>query len=86
MEDKGYELNFGEGRFIHPEVVSPDIAVRIGVRDANLYRLQGQPTHVLLHTTESLCDLWHMRMGHLHHGALPTMTEVDGHWASRIQS
>jgi transposase InsO family protein len=77
MEDKGYEVNFQRGQvFIRPEGASPDTAVRIGVRDGNLYRLQGQPAQALLHTSESLCDLWHRRMGHLHHRALPLLRQM----------
>jgi hypothetical protein len=77
MEDKGYEVNFRKGQvFIRPEGASPDTAVRIGVQDGNLYRLQGQPAQALLHTSESLCDLWHRRMGHLHHKALPLLRQM----------
>jgi hypothetical protein len=50
--------------------------VRIGVRDGNLYRLYGQPAQALLHTSERLCDLWHRRMGHLHHRALPLLRKM----------
>jgi hypothetical protein len=77
MEDKGYEVNFRRGQvFIRPEGASPDTALRIGVRDGNLYRLQGQPVQALMHTSESLCDLWHRRMGHLHHRALPLLRQM----------
>ena len=42
MEDKGYEVNFQRGKvFIRPMGASPDTALRIGVWDGNLYRLQG---------------------------------------------
>jgi hypothetical protein len=74
MEDKGYEVNFQRGQvFIG---ANPNTIVRIGVRDGNLYRLQGQPVHALLHTSESLCNLWHRRMGHLHHRALPLLRQM----------
>jgi hypothetical protein len=69
--------------FISPEGASPNTAMRIGVRDGNLYRLQGQPVQELMHTNESLCELWHKRMGHLHHH-YSTITEADGHWTSRL--
>ena len=40
MEDKGYEVNFQKGRvFIYPKGANLDTAMRIGVRDGNLYRL-----------------------------------------------
>jgi hypothetical protein len=74
MEDKGYEVNFWRGQvFIHSEKANPDTSVRIGVRDGNLYRLQGQPVQALMRTSESLCELWHKRMEHLHHRALPLL-------------
>jgi hypothetical protein len=66
MEDKGYEVNLQRVQvFICPEGASPDTALRIGVWDLNLYRVQGQPVQALMHTSEILCKLWHMRMGHL---------------------
>jgi hypothetical protein len=62
--------------FIRPEGASLDTALRIGVWDGNLYRLQGQPIQALMHTNESLCKLWHKMMGHLHHKALPLLREM----------
>jgi hypothetical protein len=62
--------------FICSEGASPDITLRIGVRDVNLYRLQRQPVQALMHTSESLCELWHRRMGHLHHRALPLLRQM----------
>jgi hypothetical protein len=42
MEDKDYKENFRRGHvFIRPEGANPDTAMRIGVWDENLYRLQG---------------------------------------------
>ena len=71
--------------FICPEEASPDTAVRIGVREGNLYRLQGKPVQALVHYSENLCELWHRRMGHLHYRALPILREMDGHWSSRFK-
>jgi hypothetical protein len=71
-EDKGYAVTFHRGQvFIYLERASLDIAMRIGFKEGNLYRLQGKPIQALVHNTESLCELWHRRMGHLHHRALP---------------
>jgi hypothetical protein len=44
----------------------------IGVREGNLYRLQGEPVQALVHSSDSLCKLWYKRMGHLHQKVLPT--------------
>jgi hypothetical protein len=59
--------------FIHREGANTDTALRIGVRDGNFYRLQIHPVQALIHTSESLCELWHRRMGHLHHKSLPLL-------------
>jgi hypothetical protein len=29
-----------------------------------------------VHNSENLCELWHKRMGHLHHKALPILREI----------
>ena len=77
MEDKGYEVNFRKGQvFIRPEGASLDTTFRIGVRDGNIYRFQGQSIKGLMHTGESLCELWHRRMGHLHHRAIPLLRKM----------
>jgi hypothetical protein len=77
MEDKGYEVNFWRGQVaVCQEVASPDTALRIEVWDGNLYRLQGQPIQALMRTSESLCELWHKRMGHLHPKALPLLRQM----------
>jgi len=44
MEDRGFSMIFQRGRvLIRPEVAIPDTVVSIGVREGNLYRLQGNP-------------------------------------------
>jgi hypothetical protein len=48
----------------------------IGVREGNLYRLQGEPVRALVHNSDNLCELWHKRMGHLHHKVLPILREI----------
>jgi hypothetical protein len=55
---------------------SPDTTQVIGVREGNLYRLQGEPVRALVHNSDNLCELWHKRMGHLHHKALPILREI----------
>jgi hypothetical protein len=51
----------------------------IGVRDGKLFRLLFQPLHALAVSSDNnrqLCELWHRRMAHLHHGALGGLREV----------
>jgi hypothetical protein len=77
VEEKGYEVNFQKGQvFIRTKGDSPNTALRIGVRDGNLYSLQGQPVQALMQASESMCEMWHRRMGHLHHRALPLLRQM----------
>jgi hypothetical protein len=49
------------------------------VRDGKLYKLLFQPLHALAASSDNnnqLCELWHQRMAHLHHGALGGLKEV----------
>jgi hypothetical protein len=77
MEDKGFVVIFQRGQvLIRLEGASPDTTVRIGVREGNLYRLQGKPVQALVHDSDNLCELWHRRMGHLHYRALSILREI----------
>ena len=50
----------------------------IGIRQEKLYRLMFQPAQALIHNNNNndLCELWHRRMSHLHHGALRVLREI----------
>jgi hypothetical protein len=77
MEDKGFAVEFKNQQvLIRPKESSPDTTQVIGVREGNLYRLQGEPVRALVHNSDNLCELWHKRMGHLHHRALPILREI----------
>jgi hypothetical protein len=77
MEDKGYAVGFKNQQvLIRPKESSPEATQVIGVREGNLYRLQGEPIRALVHRSDSLCELWHKRMGHLHHKVLPILREI----------
>jgi transposase InsO family protein len=44
-----------------------------------LYKFLFQPVRALIHSTNSsndLCEIWHRRMAHLHHGALRVLREL----------
>jgi hypothetical protein len=55
---------------------SPNTARVIGVREGIFYRLQGEHIQALVHDSDSLCEMWHKRMEHLHHKALPILREI----------
>jgi hypothetical protein len=80
LQDRGLEVTFkGTEVLIHPRGSSLDSGQVIGVRDGDLYRLLFQPLLALVASSDNncqLCELWHHRMAHLHHGALGGLREV----------
>jgi hypothetical protein len=49
----------------------------IGIRQGKLYRLMFQLAQALIHSSSiDLCELWHRRMAHLHHGAFNVLKEI----------
>ena len=51
----------------------------IGTRYERLYKFLFQPARALIHSTSSssdLCEIWHKRMAHLHHGDLRVLREL----------
>jgi hypothetical protein len=73
IEDRGFEVSFQDGQIlIHPKGFSVSSSRVIGTRHERLYRLIFQPLHALASSSNNsrLCELWHRRMAHSHHGAL----------------
>ena len=80
MEDKGFDITFsGEQVLMHPRGASITSGKVIGVCSGKLYRFSFQLTGALVSSTSSsthtsttsnrdLCELWHRRMVHMHHG------------------
>ena len=66
--------------YILPRGPSFASAKVIGTRCGKLYRLDFQPITAALMSSDSsashLCELWHRRMAHLHHGALRVLREI----------
>lgn len=72
---------------MHPMGASITTTKVIGVRSGKLYRFSFQSTGALVtstsgstHTSNTssrdLCELWHRRMAHMHHGALRVLREI----------
>ena len=81
IEDKGFDVLFRDGQVLmYPKGSSVTSAKVIGVREGRLYRFLFQPCRALSHTVATsdsdLCELWHRRMAHLHHGALRVLREI----------
>jgi hypothetical protein len=64
-----------KGKYSYVQVI-PDIVVSIGVREENLYRLEGKHIQALVHDNDNRCELWHKRMGHLHYKTLSILKDI----------
>ena len=80
IEDRGLEVLFSDGCvYILPMGPNFTSAKVIGTRIGKLYKLDFQPMAALMSSggsEEHLCELWHRRMVHLHHGALRVLREI----------
>jgi hypothetical protein len=80
LQDRGLEVSFrGKEVLIHPKGSCLTSGQVIRVRDGKLFILLFQPLHALAESSDNnsdLCELWHRRMAHLHHGALGGLREV----------
>jgi hypothetical protein len=80
IEEKGYEVLFRDGQvLLFPRGSSITSAKVIGTRHERLYKFLFQLVQALIHSTSSssdLCEIWHRRMAHLHHGALRVLREM----------
>jgi hypothetical protein len=82
MEDKGFVVEFKNQQvLVRLKDSIPNTTQVIGVREGNLYGLQGEFVPASMHNSDNLCELWHKRMGHLHHREMPILREeiVTGH-------
>ena len=74
LEDKGYDVVFSEGKsFLRYKTTVQ--TKNIGVKIKNLYKLEVDGCVAMVGKAEEVVsrdegELWHRRLGHLHHGAL----------------
>jgi hypothetical protein len=79
IEDRGYVVTFRDGQvLLYPKGGSISEAKVIGVRYGRIYRMiwEASEAFVSMTSNRDLCELWHKRMGHLHHGALRIAREI----------
>ena len=81
LEDKGYDISFSDGKdFLrHKTMVQ---AKRIGIRVNNIYKLEVDGCAAMMGKEKKVVsqdegELWHKRLGHLHHGALKVMQHIS---------
>ena len=74
LEDKGYDVVFSEGKsFLRHKATGQ--TKKIGVQIKNLYKLEVDGCAAMVGKAEEMVsqdegELWHRRLGHLHHGTL----------------
>ena len=81
LEDKGYDVVFSEGKaFLRSKTTGE--TRKIGVRVRNLYQLHVDGCATMACKVEEVVsqddsELWHRRLGHLHHGALKILQQIS---------
>lgn len=77
LEEKGYTVAFTHGKAIMwPSDGDMSSNIVIGVKEANVYRLTGNPIQAQVHTVMNPCELWHRRFGHLNYHSLPSFPDM----------
>eukprot|EP00253_Pinus_taeda_P001571 PITA_01571 len=80
LEDKGYDVVFSKGKaFLRSKTTCE--TRKIGVQVRNLYQLHVGGCATMAGKAEGLVsrddgELWHGRLGHLHHGALKILQQI----------
>jgi hypothetical protein len=81
LEDRGYDVIFNKGKDFLRHIAMGQVK-QIGVRVKNLYKLDVEDCVALSTKAEKVQsrdvgELWHRRLGHLHHGALKIMQQIS---------
>jgi len=80
LEDRGYDVIFNKGKAFLRHIATRQVK-RIEVRVKNLYKLDVEDCVALSSKAEKVqsrdvSELWHRRLGHLHHGALKIIQQI----------
>eukprot|EP00253_Pinus_taeda_P021781 PITA_21781 len=81
VEDKGYNVAFSKGNVFLRHIAMGQTK-RIGIWVKYLYKIEvddyaALSTKVELVQIQEIGELWHRRLGHLHHGALKIMHQIS---------
>jgi hypothetical protein len=72
LDKKGFGVAFIDGEVLMwPKGKIIEDAIVIGTEEGGMYKLKGHSDAALIHSTESLCELWHRRLAHINYKALP---------------
>ena len=81
LEDRGYDVIFSKGKAFLRHIATGQVK-KIGIQVNNLYKLEAEECVALSTKAERVqirdaSELWHRRLGHLHHGALKIMQQIS---------
>eukprot|EP00253_Pinus_taeda_P020292 PITA_20292 len=81
LEDRGYDVIFSKGKAFLRHIATGQVK-SIGVRVKKLYKLEVEDCATLSTKANKvqsryIDELWHKRLGHLHHGALKVMHQIS---------
>jgi hypothetical protein len=81
LEDKGYDVTFSGGKSYLRHKETGQVK-KIGIRVKNLYMLEVDGYGAMVGKEKKVVsqdegELWHRRLGHLHHGALKIMQQIS---------
>ena len=66
LEKKGFRVAFIDGEILMwPKGKTMEEAIVIGKEEGGMYKLKGHSDAALIHSTKSLCELWHRRLAHI---------------------
>ena len=77
LDKKGFRFDFVDGKVLMwTKGKTIDDAVEIGVEEGGLYKFKGHTYSDLKTSTINPCELWCIRIVHVHYIALPIVSKV----------
>ena len=77
LDKKGFIVSFVDGEVLMwTEGKTIDDVVVIGVEEERLYILKGHVDSTLMSINRSPCELWHIRLAHIHYKEFPIVRKV----------
>ena len=77
LDKKGFRVSFVDGKVLMcTRGKTIDDVVEIGFEEWWLYKLKGHTNSTLATSTLNPCDLWHIRLTHVHYKYLPIVSKV----------
>ena len=81
LEDRGYDVVFSDGKaFLRHKKTGQN--EKTGIRVKNIYNMEVDGCAAMVGKSQEVVipdegELWHRRLGHLHHGALKILQQIS---------